>query len=138
MSWKNNNTKKDFNHKARQDKKARDYKEKDKFASRAIEVYNGDVNGAIRKLKKVLERMDFQKELSKREFYEKPSAAKKRKKDQAIKRENKARDLMIMRGEWMPPTPVGSKHLKGKREKRKAWNQIERVKVLRKRGRGSN
>ena len=86
MSWKNNNTKKDFNHKARQDKKARDYKEKDKFAGRAIEVYNGDVNGAIRKLKKVLERMDFQKELSKREFYEKPSAAKKRKKDQEEKR----------------------------------------------------
>jgi len=134
MSWKNNNTKKDFNHKARQDKKARDYKEKDKFAGRAIEVYNGDVNGAIRKLKKVLERMDFQKELSKREFYEKPSAKKKRKKDQAIKREIKSKDDMIMRGEWMPPELTGTKHLKGKRGKRKAWAQTEKVKRLRNRG----
>jgi len=136
MSWKkNNNYKKDFNHKAR--KKQRQQKEKDKFSGRSIEVYNGDVNGAIRKLKKVLERMDFQKELSKREFYEKPCAKKKRKKDQAIKRERKNKENMIMRGEWMPPGLTGTKHLKGKRGKRKAWNQVERIKTLRKRGRGS-
>ena len=110
----------------------------DKFKGRNIEVRYDDVNGAIRRLKKVLEKMDFQKELSKREFYEKPSAKKKRMKDQAIKREKKAKETMIMNGEWLPPTPVGQSHLKGKREKRKAWNQVERVKVLRKRGRGSN
>ena len=97
MSWKNNNYKKDFNHKARNKKRQHQDKEKRRFAGRDIEVYNGDVNGAIRKLKKVLERMDFQKELSKREFYEKPSAKKKRKKDQAIKREIKAKDNMIMK-----------------------------------------
>lgn len=136
MSWKNNNYKKDFNNKGK--KKPFAKKEKDKFSGRSIEVYNGDVNGAIRKLKKVLERMDFQKELSKREFYEKPSAKKKRKKDQAVKRTNKERDTMIMKGEWMPPSLTGQKHLKGKRGKRKAWNQVERVKRLRQRGRGSN
>ena len=135
MSWKNNNYKKDFN---RGKKKPFVKKEQDKFSGRSIEVYNGDVNGAIRKLKKVLERMDFQKELSKREFYEKPSAKKKRKKDQAVKRTNKERDTMIMKGEWMPPSLTGQKHLKGKRGKRKAWNQVERVKRLRQRGRGSN
>ena len=135
MSWKNNNFKKDFNHKARNKKRQHEDKEKRRFAGRDIEVYNGDVNGAIRKLKKVLERMDFQKELSKREFYEKPSAKKKRKKDQAIKREIKSKDDMIMRGEWMPPELTGTKHLKGKRGKRKAWAQTERVKRLRKRGR---
>jgi len=137
MSWKNNNNnyKKDFNNKSRQKRQQKDKKE---FSGRSIEVYNGDVNGAIRKLKKVLERMDFQKELSKREFYEKPCAKKKRKKDQAVKRTNKERDTMIMKGEWMPPSLTGQKHLKGKRGKRKAWNQVERVKRLRQRGRGSN
>ena len=135
MSWKNNNYKKDFNNKARTKKRHQEDKEKRRFAGRAIEVYNDDVNGAIRRLKKVLERMDFQKELSKREFYEKPSAKKKRKKDQAVKRERKDKDNMIMRGEWMPPSLTGQKHLKGKRGKRKAWIQVERVKNLRKRGR---
>ena len=86
MSWKNNNYKKDFNYKARKKKQFQKDKEKRRFAGRAIEVYNGDVNGAIRRLKKVLERMDFQKELSKREFYEKPSAAKRRRKKMAILR----------------------------------------------------
>ena len=135
MSWKNNsrNIKKDFNH--RNKKKFDKNKPKNKFTGISIEVYNGDVNGAIRKLKKVLERMEFQKELSKREFYEKPSAQRKRKKDQAIKKANKERDNMIMRGEWMPQERVGSKHLKGKREKRKAWMIKEKVKVLRRRGR---
>jgi len=135
MSWKNNNYKKDFN---KGKKPFAKKKEQDKFSGRSIEVYNGDVNGAIRKLKKVLERMDFQKELSKREFYEKPCAKKKRKRDQAVKRTNKERDTMIMKGEWMPPSLTGQKHLKGKRGKRKAWNQVERVKRLRQRGRGSN
>ena len=40
----------------------------DKFKGRNIEVRYDDVNGAIRRLKKVLEKMDFQKELSKREY----------------------------------------------------------------------
>ena len=80
MSWKNNNYKKDFNHKSRKKQQKRQQQERNKFSGRSIEVYNGDVNGAIRKLKKVLERMDFQKELSKREFYEKPSEKRKRQK----------------------------------------------------------
>ena len=52
MSWKNNNYKKDFNYKARKKKQFQKDKEKRRFAGRAIEVYNGDVNGAIRRLKK--------------------------------------------------------------------------------------
>lgn len=140
MSWKNNDHKKNFNNKDGKRKPFAKKKEHylDFFKGRAIEVRNEDVNGAIRRLKKVLEKMDFQKELSKREFYEKPSAKRKRMKDQAVKRHKKDRETMIMKGEWLPPTPVGSSHLKGKREKRKAWNMVERVKVLRKRGRGSD
>lgn len=136
MSWKNNDHKKNFNSKKPFVKKKEHYL--DKFKGRAIEVRNEDVNGAIRRLKKVLEKMDFQKELSKREYYEKPSAKRKRMKDQAIKRNKKEQETMIMKGEWLPPEPTGQAHLKGKRQKRKAWNQVERVKVLRKRGRGSN
>lgn len=54
-------------------------KENDKpqVSGRSIEVRNGNVNFAIRKLKKVLERMDFQKEVAKREYFEKPSATTK-------------------------------------------------------------
>ena len=40
MSWKNNNYKKDFNHKARKKKQFQKDKEKRRFAGRAIEVYN--------------------------------------------------------------------------------------------------
>jgi len=98
---------------------------------RSITVVNGNVNVAIRKLKKVLEKMDFQKELSKREYYEKPSAKRKRKKDQAIKRRNKELDIMIMRGEWMPTPVTGQKHLKGKRQRRKEYMGREKIQKLR-------
>lgn len=98
---------------------------------RSITVVNGNVNVAIRKLKKVLERMDFQKELSKREYYEKPSAKRKRQKDQAIKRRRKELDNMIMRGEWMPTPVTGQKHLKGKRQRRKEYMGRERINKLR-------
>ena len=36
-----------------------------------VTVRNGDVNGALRTLKKILDRDNRQKELAKREFYEK-------------------------------------------------------------------
>jgi small subunit ribosomal protein S21 len=98
---------------------------------RSIAVVNGNVNIAIRKLKKVLEKMEFQKELSKREYYEKPSAKRKRKKDQAVKRHNKELDIMIMKGEWMPTPITGQKHLKGKRQRRKEYMGREKISKLR-------
>ena len=119
----------------RQERKPRrEEKFLDKFKGRNIEVRNDDVNGAIRRLKKVLEKMDFQKEVSKREYYEKPSVKRKRMKDQAKKKTKSEIDTQIMRGEWMPPEVVGLKHLKGKREKRKAWMAKERIRRLRERG----
>lgn len=102
----------------------------------SIEVFRGDVNGAIRKLKKVLERADRQKELSKREYYEKPSVKRKRMADTAKKRHKKEVNDMILRGEYMPTARVGQKHLKGKREKRRAWLQREKLqRMQRRRGR---
>ena len=119
----------------RQERKPRrEEKFLDKFRGRNIEVRNEDVNGAIRRLKKVLEKMDFQKEISKREYYEKPSVKRKRMKDQAKKKTKRDVDTQIMKGEWMPPAVVGQKHLKGKREKRKAWMAKERIRRLRGRG----
>jgi len=100
-----------------------------------VEVRYDDVNGAIRRLRKVLERADRQKELAKREYYEKPSAKRKRKLDQAKKRTKRKETEMISAGEWMPTPRVGTKHLKGKREKRKDWLVKEKLKRLKRRGR---
>ena len=74
---KNNNWTKKTVDRFNTDKKQirKDYKPKEEqMKGTSISVWNGDVNGALRKLKKILERADRQKELSKREFYEKPSA----------------------------------------------------------------
>lgn len=133
-NWKKN-TKEGYNknfNKKRQEKKKEHYL--DKFKGRNIEVRNGDVNGAIKRLKKVLERMDFQKELAKREYYEKPSVKRKRMKDQAVKKHKKDVDKSIASGNWMPTPTVGQKHLKGKRERRKAFLLKEKVTRLRNRG----
>lgn len=54
-----------------------------------VEVRNDDVNGALRRLKKILENSNRQKELAKHEYYEKPSAVKKRDRAQAVKRAQK-------------------------------------------------
>ena len=91
---------------------------------------------ALRKFKKSCERARIVQEVRKREYYEKPSSKRKRQKDQAIKKTKREIDNQIMRGEWMPPSVVGQKHLKGKREKRKAWAAKERIRRLRERGKG--
>lgn len=85
----------------------------------SIEVRNGDVNKAIRVLKKRLERADFQKELAKQGYYEKPCIQRKRKKDQARKRwERFLRDAEV-RGDHIQYQPTGLKWMKDKRKKRK-------------------
>jgi len=99
-------------------KKKQDFKKKfeprDPFDS-AIYVRNGNVDQAIRTLKKKLLKDNFQKELAKREYYEKPSAKRKRVKATGVKKGQKLLREKIMRGEAMPPATVGQKHLKGKR-----------------------
>lgn len=62
---------------------------KDKIRGLAISVYDGNVEKALRKFKKkVLESGKLQ-ELREREFYEKPTTERKRKKSQAVRRWNK-------------------------------------------------
>lgn len=128
-NWKKK-TVEGFNTKHKQ--KRKDFKkQQNAISGSSVTVWNGDVNGALKKLKKVLERADRQKELAKREFYEKPSQKRKRQKDQAKKRTKKAEDLMIARGEWMPQFSDNTgKAMKGKRQRRKVFMQKERIRRL--------
>lgn len=80
-------------------------------------VKNDDVNGALRKLKKILENDNRQKELSKREFYEKPSIARKRNKASAKKRAAKEQSKRENTG--LANRPTGVKWMKSKRKRRR-------------------
>lgn len=51
-----------------------------------VEVRNNDVGRAMRRLKKLINAEGMVKDMRKKEFYEKPSAVKKREKAQARKR----------------------------------------------------
>ena len=54
-----------------------------------VYVRNNDIDRALRKLKKMVNNEGVIKELKKREFYEKPTAVRKRKMAAAIKRAHK-------------------------------------------------
>jgi small subunit ribosomal protein S21 len=96
----------------------------------SIEVRNGDVNKAIRVLKKRLEKSDFQKELAKQQYYEKPSETRKRKKAQAKKRWQKQVRDGIMSGQMRPYEVTGQKYLKSKRKTRKMNDQREMMRRM--------
>ena len=51
-----------------------------------VEVRNNDVTRAVRKLKKLMNNEGMIKDMRKNEYYEKPSAKKRREKQQARKR----------------------------------------------------
>ena len=55
-----------------------------------VEVRNGDVNKALRRFKKMVQEDGILQEVRGREFYEKPSIVKNRKKKQARNRHLKA------------------------------------------------
>jgi len=95
--FKGNDIKKGYNYdrKKKQDFKQK-YEPREPFDP-AIYVRNGNVDQAIRTLKKKLLKDNRQKELAKREFYEKPTAKRKRIKAQGIKKHKKALQEKIMR-----------------------------------------
>ena len=117
--FKGGDFKKTFNH---DHKKKKDFKkkfeERDKFDP-VIYVRNGNVEQAIRALKKRLLKADRQKELAKREFYEKPSAKRKRRKDAAIKRTQREANKKIFSGEAPLQEVSGFAFMKSKRKRRK-------------------
>lgn len=96
----------------------------------AVEVRNGDVGKALRILKKKLDRSDFQKDLSKQEYYEKASVSRKRRKQQAKKRWQKTLREAEMRGEYKPYVSVGTKWQKSKRKRRKMMEHQNRMRQL--------
>lgn len=94
-----------------------------------VYVKNDDVNGALRRLKKILEADNRQKDLSKHEFFEKSSVSRKRAKEQAKKRTKKEQDNNIM--DFRKPN--GSKWLKGRRSRRKVIDKEQQLnRILRK------
>lgn len=52
----------------------------DNTRSLSVEVWNGDIEGAMRRLKRKLKKDNFYVEIKKREYYLKPSEEKKLKK----------------------------------------------------------
>ncbi len=126
QNWQNK-TRASFNDRGRRKKYD---KPREKSQGTKIVVWNNDVNGALKKLKKVLERADRQKELAKHEFFEKPCQKRKRAKSQAVKRERKREDAAIMKGQWLPHIDTSSKAMKSKRRRRKAFLQKERLRKL--------
>jgi small subunit ribosomal protein S21 len=52
----------------------------DNTRSVSVEVYNNDIEGALRRLKRKLKKDNFYVEIKKREFYLKPSLERKLKK----------------------------------------------------------
>lgn len=59
------------------------------FDGRQVVVEQGNVEKALRKFKKKIERSGILKELREREYYEKPTLVRKREKASAIAREKK-------------------------------------------------
>lgn len=116
---KNNKTyTRDFNSRRRDDRQKSDSHYIDAY-NPGIEVRNGDVGKALRVLKKRLERAEFQKTMSKLQYYEKPSQKRKRMKDQAKKRWNKRVRDMEASGQQQQYAPTGTKWMKNKSKVRK-------------------
>jgi ribosomal protein S21 len=93
------------------------------FTGSKVEVRNNDVNYALRKMKKILERNDFQKDLAKHEFYEKPGVKRKRAKEAAKKRWQKEVNKMRMAGVWQDRSSGDLKYMKSKRKRRKVLDR---------------
>lgn len=126
QNW--NKQRNNFNNKNRKPKKEEHYL--DKFKG-SIEVRNGDVNGALRKLKKTLENADRAKELAKREFYEKPSARRKRARDAAIKRSKREQQKLMFSGDAPVTEVTGFSFMKSKRKRRKYSDLKNQVAMIR-------
>jgi small subunit ribosomal protein S21 len=108
------------------------------FRGARVEVRNNDVNYALRKLKKILERDNFQKDLAKHEYYEKPSVKRKRARAAAEKRWEKEVDKMRISGVWNDSTNSrDAKFMKSKRKRRRKLDRETQVAQARRRN-GNN
>lgn len=93
------------------------------FRGARVEVRNNDVNYALRKLKKILERNDWQKDLAKHEYFEKKSVKNRRRKETAKKRWQKEVTAQKMAGKWAAVRSGDMKFMKSKRKRRKRLDE---------------
>ena len=98
----------------------------------SVEVRNDDVNGALRRLKKILERDNRQKDLARQEYYEKPSRKRKRKADAAKARWNREVEAQRRSGNWVDS---GGDNLSWQKTKKKRRRPVELQKKSAQRGR---
>ena len=125
---------KKWNNNKRDDKPKKEEHYLDKFKS-GVEVRNGDIGKALRILKRRLEKSDFQKDLAKQQYYEKPSAKRNRKKAQAVKRWQKYVRDAEAKGEMKQYLPTGTKWMKSKRKTRRVREYNDKIaRMQRKRG----
>ena len=131
---KNNNWSKNTRNSYNNQKKPRDFKDnKPSFPGTSVEVRNDDVNGALRRLKKILERDNRQKDLARHEFYEKPSRKRKRRADSAKARWTREVENKRKSGEWYDTFDLNNvSWMKTKKKRRK---HVDLMKKISKRGR---
>lgn len=111
--------------------------EREHFRGSKVEVRNGDVNYALRKLKKILERDNFQKDLAKHEYFEKGSVKRKRRKEAAKKRWQKEVTSQKLSGKWSVVHSSDQKYMKSKRKRRKRLDEAALIDRMRRRN-GNN
>jgi len=93
-----------------------------------VSVRNGDVNGALRTLKKILERDNRQRELAKREYHEKPSIARKRNREMAVKRTRRENtDFATLQRQSNPPGVGWNKSKRKRRRVLDAKTKFNRI-----------
>lgn len=97
------------------------------FTGSKVEVRNGDATFALRKLKKILERNDFQKDLSKHEYFEKPGVKRKRSKAIAIKNQQREVNKQMGAGLIQNRAATDLKFMKSKRKRRKILDQQNQI-----------
>ena len=103
------------------------------FRGSKVEVRNGDVNYALRKLKKILERNDWQKDVAKKEYFEKGSVKRKRAKEAAKKRQQKEVTSQKLAGTWSTVRSGDLKFMKSKRKRRQRLDEESMLHRLRRR-----
>ena len=85
------------------------------------------------KLKKILERNDWQKDLAKHEYFEKGSVKRKRKKEAAKKRWQKEVTAQKLAGKWAVVRSSDLKYMKSKRKRRKRLDEDAMLDRMRRR-----
>lgn len=124
QQWNNKNDYNRSNHKE---------KEEVAFRGASVEVRNNDVNYALRKLKKILERDEWQKDLAKHEYFEKGCVKRKRAKEAAKKRQQKEVTSQKLAGNWSTVRSNDLKFMKSKRKRRQRLDEAAMIDRMRRR-----